>query len=215
VTAKRLELLHELVPGTARVAVLVNPTNPATEATLEGAELAARGTGLQLQVFNASSIMISQRTKAACSLVFGGGSFFALPTADRVVPSIFVFRHSLRLSMFGFAHGLTIAASWLAEPRFALAKYRRSRQNPAPSCVSPTPQLKREWSPWSSYAARFPLERVSPYACDFGAMWLQIRTSVRVTDRRAMNDATKVRETNLTWKWTSECLPQSIPSWCP
>jgi hypothetical protein len=32
--------------------------------------------GLQLQVFNASS-MISQRTKAACSLVFGVGSFFA------------------------------------------------------------------------------------------------------------------------------------------
>src|SRR5919204_5339355 len=57
--------------------------------------------------------------------------------------------------------------------------------------------------------------RVSPYACDFGAMWLQIRASVRVTDRRgqsfttttdkAMNDATNVGETNLTWKWTSEC----------
>ena len=67
--------------------------------------------------------------------------------------------------------------------------------------------------------------RVSPYACDFGAMWLQIRASVRVTDRRgqsfttttdkAMNDATNVGETNLTWKWTSECSPQSIPSWCP
>jgi hypothetical protein len=67
--------------------------------------------------------------------------------------------------------------------------------------------------------------RVSPYACDFGAMWLQIRTSVRVTDRRgqsfkattekAMNDATNVSETNLSWKWTSECSPQSIPSWCP
>jgi hypothetical protein len=67
--------------------------------------------------------------------------------------------------------------------------------------------------------------RVSPYTCDFGAMWLQIRASVRVTDRRgqsfktttekAMNDATNVSETNLTWKWTSECSPQSIPTWCP
>ena len=26
--------------------------------------------------------------------------------------------------------------------------------------------------------------RVSPYACDFGAMWLQIRTTVRITDSR-------------------------------
>jgi len=67
--------------------------------------------------------------------------------------------------------------------------------------------------------------RVSPYACDFGAMWLQIRASVRVSDRRgqsfktisdkAMNAATNVSETNLTWKWTTECSPQSIPSWCP
>jgi len=35
VTAKRL-LLRELVPGAARVAVLVNPTNPATLTTLRG-----------------------------------------------------------------------------------------------------------------------------------------------------------------------------------
>ncbi len=40
---KALELLRELVPGAARVAVLVNPTNPATETTLRGTELAARG----------------------------------------------------------------------------------------------------------------------------------------------------------------------------
>src|SRR5262245_61960321 len=67
--------------------------------------------------------------------------------------------------------------------------------------------------------------RVSPYACDFGAMWLQIRASVRVTDRRgqsfktitdkAMNNAANVSETNLTWKWTTECSPQSITGWCP
>src|SRR5262249_23341086 len=40
--AKRLELLHELVPGTARVAVLVNPTSPTTTATtLRDVEAAA------------------------------------------------------------------------------------------------------------------------------------------------------------------------------
>jgi len=28
---------------------------------------------------------------------------------------------------------------------------------------------------------------VSPYACDFGAMWLQIRATVRITDRRGQS----------------------------
>ena len=53
--AKRLELLRELVPGAARVAVLVNPTNAAnTEATLRDVEAAARTVGLQIQVLNAA-----------------------------------------------------------------------------------------------------------------------------------------------------------------
>ena len=54
-TAKRLELLRELVPGAARVAVLVNPASPATETTLRDVEPAARTLGLQIQVLNAST----------------------------------------------------------------------------------------------------------------------------------------------------------------
>ena len=54
--AKRLELLRELVPAAARVAVLVNPTNPRlAEATLRDVEAAARAMGLQIQVLNAST----------------------------------------------------------------------------------------------------------------------------------------------------------------
>jgi putative ABC transport system substrate-binding protein len=54
--AKRLELLRELVPAAARVAVLVNPANAiTTETTLRDVESAARATGLQIQIFNASS----------------------------------------------------------------------------------------------------------------------------------------------------------------
>jgi putative ABC transport system substrate-binding protein len=54
--AKRLEILRELVPGVARVAVLVNPANPATaEASLRDVQDAARVIGLQVQVFNAST----------------------------------------------------------------------------------------------------------------------------------------------------------------
>jgi putative ABC transport system substrate-binding protein len=55
--AKRLELLHELVPSAARVAVLVNPANATTaESTLRGVEPAARAMGLRIQVVNASTI---------------------------------------------------------------------------------------------------------------------------------------------------------------
>jgi len=55
-TAKRLELLRELVPGVARIAVLVNPTNATTtETTLRDVETAARAMALQMQVRNAST----------------------------------------------------------------------------------------------------------------------------------------------------------------
>jgi putative tryptophan/tyrosine transport system substrate-binding protein len=55
-TAKRLELLRELVPAADRVAVLVNPANvPTTDATLRDVASAARAIGLRVQVFNAST----------------------------------------------------------------------------------------------------------------------------------------------------------------
>jgi putative ABC transport system substrate-binding protein len=54
VVAKRLGLLHELVPKAVRVAVLVNPTNaPSAEATLRDLPEAAHAIGLQIQVLKA------------------------------------------------------------------------------------------------------------------------------------------------------------------
>ena len=56
VVAKRLGLLHELVPKAVRVAVLVNPANaPSAEATLRDLPEAARAIGLQTQVLTAST----------------------------------------------------------------------------------------------------------------------------------------------------------------
>src|SRR5262245_45031184 len=54
--AKRLELLRELVPAAARVAVLVNPSNAViAETQAKDLEAAARAKGLQVYVFNAST----------------------------------------------------------------------------------------------------------------------------------------------------------------
>jgi putative tryptophan/tyrosine transport system substrate-binding protein len=57
VAAKRLRLLHELVPTAARVAVLLNPANAAaTENTLRDLHEAAPIIGLQLRVLKATTI---------------------------------------------------------------------------------------------------------------------------------------------------------------
>jgi putative ABC transport system substrate-binding protein len=54
-SVKRLALLHELVPKAVRIAVLVNPSNPATEGTLRDTLEAARAIGLQIHILKAST----------------------------------------------------------------------------------------------------------------------------------------------------------------
>ena len=55
-TAKRMELLREMVPATTWVAVLVNPANAANaETTSSEAKSLMRATGLQIKIFNAST----------------------------------------------------------------------------------------------------------------------------------------------------------------
>jgi putative ABC transport system substrate-binding protein len=56
VTAKRVEMVHELLPKTTRIAFLVNPVNRAlAEADTKEARETARSLGLDLLVLNASS----------------------------------------------------------------------------------------------------------------------------------------------------------------
>jgi putative tryptophan/tyrosine transport system substrate-binding protein len=56
VAAKRLGLLHEMVPKAVRVAVLLNPANAlVAEPTLREVQEAARTIGLQIQILNATT----------------------------------------------------------------------------------------------------------------------------------------------------------------
>ena len=58
VIAKRLRLLHDLVPKAARIAVLLNPSNATiTKTTLGAVQEAAPAIGLQIQIFNATTIV--------------------------------------------------------------------------------------------------------------------------------------------------------------
>ena len=54
--AKRLALLHELVPKAVRVAVLLNPASVTGEPALREVQGAARAIGLQIHVLNATTI---------------------------------------------------------------------------------------------------------------------------------------------------------------
>jgi len=55
-TAKRLELLREIVPTATRVAVLVSPSNAVTsESTVRDTSAGARAMGLQVRVLNAGT----------------------------------------------------------------------------------------------------------------------------------------------------------------
>jgi len=57
VTAKRLRLLHDLVPKAVRIAVLLNPSNATTtETTIREVQQAAPTLGLQIQILNAGTI---------------------------------------------------------------------------------------------------------------------------------------------------------------
>ncbi len=62
IAPKRLELLHELLPETRVMALLVDPSNPAVaETTTNQMLVAARTLGLELHVLNASTVL---RTRA-------------------------------------------------------------------------------------------------------------------------------------------------------
>jgi putative ABC transport system substrate-binding protein len=55
--AKRLGLLHELLPQAKRIAILVNPINASdAETTLRQAAAAARELNLEIETFNASTM---------------------------------------------------------------------------------------------------------------------------------------------------------------
>jgi putative ABC transport system substrate-binding protein len=103
---KRLELMHELVPGAGTIAFLVNPTNPVfAEAELTTIRAAARVLGLNLLVLNASSPVEIEAAFAALAearpggLVVSGDTLFIaqrdqlLPLAARQgVPTVYVYR---------------------------------------------------------------------------------------------------------------------------
>jgi len=122
--AKRLELLRELVPRAARVAVLVNPAGPDAETTLKDVEPAARAIGLQIPVLNASTsreisaafaTLVRERPDA---LFVGGDPFFSSRRVQLVhlatlhkVPAIFSNRDYVEAGGL-MSYGSNVVDAW-------------------------------------------------------------------------------------------------------
>jgi putative ABC transport system substrate-binding protein len=106
VLAKRLRLLHDLVPKAVRIAVLVNPANASVaETTSREVHEAAPEIGLQIQIFNASTIseidavFASLARELPDALFVGGDVFFldrrvqfATLTARHKIPTTYAIR---------------------------------------------------------------------------------------------------------------------------
>jgi putative ABC transport system substrate-binding protein len=120
---KRLELLHELIPGTTVIAALVNPRDPArAEIETRGLETAAHTLGLKLHVLHASTdreleaVFASLAGLRAGGLVIGDEPFFnsrseqlGALTSRYAVPAIYQLRE------FAAAGGLASYGADLAD----------------------------------------------------------------------------------------------------
>jgi putative tryptophan/tyrosine transport system substrate-binding protein len=102
---KRLELLRELLPAAARIAVLINPAGPNAEPQTRDLQAAARTLGLQIDVLHAGSerdfepAFAALRELRAGGLVIGNDPFFnsrsgqlAALALRHAVPTIYQFR---------------------------------------------------------------------------------------------------------------------------
>src|SRR5262245_31794814 len=103
--AKRLELLRELVPGSALIAMLVNPSNAQAETQARELERAARAVGQRVLILGASiqdeleTAMATLVRERAGALLVGADTFFTsqptlfvVLTARHAIPAIYPWR---------------------------------------------------------------------------------------------------------------------------
>jgi putative tryptophan/tyrosine transport system substrate-binding protein len=127
--AKRLELLHELVPRATLMALLVNPTSGTAETQSRDLQVAARTLGLQIVILSANTerdfeaafaTLIERRAGA---LVIGNDGLFISRsglgelTVRYGIPTIFQFRE------FAAAGGLMSYGGGIGDPYWQFGVY--------------------------------------------------------------------------------------------
>jgi putative ABC transport system substrate-binding protein len=122
--AKRLDLLHEMVPSAKRIAVLVNPTYPSADGTLREVAVAAEALGVKIVPLNAATSseingVFSGFTRDRPDALFvGGDPFFTTRRVQLVnlasrhaMPTSFVTREFTDIGAL-MSYGTNIAAAW-------------------------------------------------------------------------------------------------------
>jgi putative tryptophan/tyrosine transport system substrate-binding protein len=124
-TAKRLGIMRELIPGAARFAVLLNTIDVAnSQTTMRDVELAARPMGLQIRFVSVST---SQEIHAAFAsfsrerpdaLLIGSGPYFyarrvqlALLAAHHGIPTMYTQRQFVEAGGL-FSYGANVSGAW-------------------------------------------------------------------------------------------------------
>jgi putative ABC transport system substrate-binding protein len=111
IDAKRLGLMHELLPKAKRFAVLANPANPVTaRATIRALKEAAPGLGLELLLFDASSAAEIDAAFAAIGDA-GADALFVAPDGFFTArgPQLIVLAERLRIPASAFVSELVEA----------------------------------------------------------------------------------------------------------
>jgi putative tryptophan/tyrosine transport system substrate-binding protein len=95
--AKRLELLHQIVPTVTTIGFLVNPTMPGIETQIREAEVAARTLGVSLVVLNATT---ASEIEAAFAVLLRQGIGALMSGSDALL-----FEHSAQVVTLAARHG--------------------------------------------------------------------------------------------------------------
>jgi putative tryptophan/tyrosine transport system substrate-binding protein len=123
-TAKRLELLHEIAPSASTIGYLINPTNPGWDARMRAAEIAARALNLRLVVEKSSTaseieaaypILVAQQIGALMvdsdPLFFGQRAQLAALSVRHKLPAIYHARESVEAGGL-MSYGANIAEAY-------------------------------------------------------------------------------------------------------
>ena len=128
--AKRVGLLHDLVPSSAVIAYIVNPNFPSTAANIKDVQAAALALGVQIVVVSATNIaeidaaFVSIRQKKIGALLVGADPFFnsrrdqfVALSAHHSIPAIYELRE------FAVAGGLLSYGTNLADSYRQMGRY--------------------------------------------------------------------------------------------
>jgi putative tryptophan/tyrosine transport system substrate-binding protein len=141
--AKRVELVHELVPGAATIGLLANPNNPQADAQFADVEVASRTFGQQVIILKASSdsdideafAVLAQKTVGA--LLVSADPFFlsrrhqiVASVARRSIPAMYEWRQFADADGL-MSYGVDLVDAYRQAGAYVAKILRRQTRRPA------------------------------------------------------------------------------------